>query len=100
MKRSERVEERKTKQRRERDGGVHGEGRQITAEDENEVERSKERWRQRRQNRENKQNERTEAPVAYGSSSSLYCLGPLGQMVEQTLISLFNDPTADLMTPA
>lgn len=53
-----------------------------------------------RDNRENKQEEREEAPVAHGSGSSLVWLNPWGPMVEQTLISLFNDPTADLMTPA
>lgn len=53
-----------------------------------------------RDNRENKQEEREEAPVAHISGSSQVWLNPLGPMVEQTLISLFNDPTADLMTPA
>lgn len=89
--------------RRERDGGAYREreGRQITAEEEDELERNKERWRWREgDNRENKQEEREEAPVVHGSGSSLVWLNPLGPMVEQTLISLFNDPTADLMTPA
>lgn len=80
---------------------IEREGRQITAEDEDEVERIKERWRWReRDNRETKQEEREEALVAHGSGSSLVWRNPLGPMVEQTLISLFNDPTADLMTPA
>lgn len=80
---------------------IEREGRQITAEDEDEVERIKEGWRWReRDNRETKQEEREEALVAHGSGSSLVWRNPLGPMVEQTLISLFNDPTADLMTPA
>lgn len=49
---------------------------------------------------ENKQEKSEAALVSHGSGSSLVWLIPRGPMVEQTLISLFNDPTADLMTPA